>query len=135
MIYFDTSALVKLIVQEAESGALRQWLADADDDDHVTSTLGRVELMRTARRTGEAEIVDNARRALAEDLDILALTDEVMERAETIGPDSLRSLDAIHLACAAQLGDGLSVVVSYDRRLVEGCRELHYPVESPGSSV
>ncbi|MEZ0364235.1 type II toxin-antitoxin system VapC family toxin [Mycobacterium sp. pUA109] len=134
MIYIDTSALVKLIAQEPESGALRQWLADAEDRDHVTSALGRVELMRTALRSGDTRIIDNAKRALSEDLDILALTDEVIEKAETIGPESLRSLDAIHLASAAQLGDALTAVVVYDHRLIEGCRELNYPVKSPGSS-
>jgi len=132
MIYMDTSALVKLIVQEPESRALRRWLADAEDRDHVTSALSRVELMRTALRSGDWIIIDNARRALSEDLDILAITDEVIEKAETIGPDSLRSLDAIHLASAAQLGDALTAVVAYDRRLIEGCRELEYPVKSPG---
>ena len=85
-----------------------------------------------ALRSGDGIIIDNARRALSEDLDILAITDEVIETAETIGPDSLRSLDAIHLASAAQLGDALTAVVAYDRRLIEGCRELEYPVNSPG---
>ena len=133
MIYMDTSALVKLIVQEAESADLRQWLADAEDRDHLTSALGRVELMRTALRSGDAEIVANAQRILSQHLDILAVTDEVIEMAETIGPDSLRSLDAIHLASAAQLGDALTAVVAYDNRLIEGCRNLDYPVQSPGA--
>ena len=132
MIYMDTSALVKLIVQEAESENLRRWLADAQEHDHVTSAVGRVELMRTALRSGDGEIVANAERILGEDLDILAVTDEVIEMAETIGPESLRSLDAIHLASAVQLGDALTAVVAYDNRLIEGCRNLDYPVESPG---
>lgn len=133
MIYMDTSALVKLIVQEPESAALRRWLADAEDHDHVTSAVGRIELMRTALRGGDTEIVANAQRILDEDLDIIAVTDEVVEMAETIGPESLRSLDAIHLATAAQLGDALTAVVAYDHRLIEGCRDLDYPIESPGA--
>lgn len=133
MIYMDTSALVKLIVQESESAALRRWLADVEDHDHVTSAVGRVELMRTALRSADAEIVANAKRILDEDLDLLAVTDDVIEVAETIGPESLRSLDAIHLASASQLGDALTAVVAYDRRLIEGCRDLDYPIESPGA--
>lgn len=133
MIYMDTSALVKLIVQESESAALRRWLADVEDRDHVTSAVGRVELMRTALRSADAEIVANAKRILDEDLDLLAVTDDVIEVAETIGPESLRSLDAIHLASASQLGDALTAVVAYDRRLIEGCRDLDYPIESPGA--
>ena len=78
MIYMDTSALVKLIVQEPESAPLRRWLADAEDRDHATSAVGRVELMRTALRSGDTEIVANAKRILHEDLDIVAVTDEVI---------------------------------------------------------
>lgn len=133
MIYLDTSALVKLIVQESESAALRRWLADAEDHDHVTSAVGRVELMRTALRSGDAEIVANAKRILDEDLDLITVTDDVIEMAETIGPESVRSLDAIHLASAAQLGDALTAVVAYDHRLIESCRNLDYPIESPGA--
>ncbi|RRR45234.1 PIN domain-containing protein [Mycolicibacter terrae] len=133
MIYMDTSALVKLIVREPESADLRRWLVSAQDRDHVTSAVGRVELMGTALRSGDTEIVATARRILDEDLDILAVTDEVVEMAQTIGPETLRSLDAIHLASAAQLGDALTAVVTYDHRLIEGCRELDYPVESPGA--
>ncbi|MEB3051672.1 type II toxin-antitoxin system VapC family toxin [Mycolicibacter sp. MYC123] len=132
MIYMDTSALVKLIVQEPKSAALRRWLADVEDRDHVTSAVGRVELMRTALRGGDTEIVDNAQRILDEDLDIMAVTDDVIAKAELIGPTALRALDAIHLASAAQLGDALTAVVVYDHRLIEGCRNLGYRIESPG---
>jgi predicted nucleic acid-binding protein len=91
--------------------------------------------MRTALRSGATVIVDNAKRALSEDLDILAITDGVIENAETIASGSLRSLDAIHLASAAQLGDALTAVVAYDHRLIAACRELDYPVSSPGSAM
>jgi len=133
MIYMDTSALAKLVVQEPESAALRQWLANSEDHDHVTSAVGRVELMRTAARSGDTTIFANAKRMLDEDLDIIAVTDEVIATAETIGPDSLRSLDAIHLASATQLGSALTAVVTYDHRLIEGCRALDYRIESPGA--
>ena len=132
MIYLDTSALVKLIVREKESADLQRWVARSDDRDHVTSVVGRIELMRAAARSGSEEVVANAQRILAEDLDILALTAAVVEAAEVIGPETLRSLDAIHLASAAQLGDALTTVVCYDRRLIEGCQALGYPFDSPG---
>lgn len=133
MIYLDTSALVKLVAQEPESAELLQWLTDVDDHDHVTSAVGRVELMRAALRSADTAIITGARRILDEDLDILAVTDDVIETAETIGPEVLRSLDAIHLASIAQLAGALTAVVAYDQRLVEGCRSLNVPVESPGA--
>lgn len=132
MIYLDTSALVKLIVQEAESADLQRWLAQTEDGDYVTSAMGRVELMRTALRIRDPEVVANARRVLDEEIDILAFTDRTIAAVETIGPDSLRSLDAIHLASASQLGEALTAVVAYDQRLIEAGRSLGYPVESPG---
>lgn len=133
MIYLDTSALVKLIAREAESADLRRWLDNAEDRDHVTSAIGRVELMRVALRSGDDRILAAARHLLDEDLDIVVVTDAVIDAAERIGPASLRSLDAIHLASAAQLGDALTAMVGYDHRIIEGCRQLGFPVESPGA--
>lgn len=134
MIYLDTSALVKLVVREAESAALVQWLAQAADRDYATSALGRVELMRTVLRSGEPATIANARRILDEDLDTIHVTGDVIALAETIGPESLRSLDTIHLASAAQLGAALSSIVVYDHRLIEGCRSLGLPIASPGAT-
>ena len=45
LAYVDTSAALKLLVQEAESSALKQWLADKRPTPISTSPLG-VELAR-----------------------------------------------------------------------------------------
>lgn len=132
MIYLDSSALVKLVVREPESAHLKRWLAESDDRDHVTSALGRVELMRTALRSADPKIIAAAQLLLDDRLDVLRLTDEVMDTAESIGPAMLRSLDAIHLASASALGSALTAVVAYDARLIEGCRQLELRVETPG---
>jgi predicted nucleic acid-binding protein len=47
--YLDTSALVKLVVSEPETAALRAWLNDADRTP-VASNLARTELLRAVRR-------------------------------------------------------------------------------------
>ena len=49
MHYADTSALVKLVVAEPESPALRRWLATAEAA-VCTSDLARTELMRAVLR-------------------------------------------------------------------------------------
>jgi len=60
----------------------------------VTSALGRVELMRAVARQGEPGLPERAR-YLLEGLDILPISDAVITLAESIGPATLRSLDAI----------------------------------------
>lgn len=51
--------------------------------------------------------------------------------AATVGPSSLRTLDAIHLATALGLGAELDAFVTYDNRLAEAARSLGLPVVSP----
>ena len=45
MIYFDTSALVKLIFEEAESAALAEWVTMRRDVPKISSHLSTVELL------------------------------------------------------------------------------------------
>ncbi|HLY67958.1 MAG TPA: PIN domain-containing protein [Chloroflexota bacterium] len=59
---------------------------------------------------------------------LVAINDAVLKEAATIGPQLLRSLDAIHLATARQLGTDLGVVVTYDQRLTRAALELGLPV-------
>ena len=70
---------------------------------------------------------------LLDDLVIVALEPDVAAAAATIGPPTLRTLDAIHLASAAALGSDLEALVTYDRRLAEAARGLGMPVASPGA--
>ena len=112
--YLDTSALVKLIVREPETHALRSWLA-AEDREPVSCDLTRTELMRTVRRAAP-ELAPNAKRAL-DKVTLTQVTTGVFEQAGLLEPVALRSLDAIHLAAALNLGDDLGGIVTYDRAL------------------
>lgn len=136
MIYMDTSALTKLLIAESETAALRVWLTDQIDlgESAATSALGRVELMRTVARYGETAQFDRAR-YLLDGLDVLPLTEPVMTLAESIGPATLRSLDAIHLAAAAHFKQELTAFVTYDHRLLDGCRDIGLATASPGATV
>ena len=135
MIYMDTSALTKLLISEPETPELRTWLTAQIDqgDSAATSALGRVELMRTVARYGKSGHSDRAR-YLLDGLDILPLTEPVMTLAESIGPATLRSLDAIHLAAAAYFKQQLTTFVTYDHRLLEGCRNIGLTTASPGTA-
>jgi uncharacterized protein len=134
VIYIDTSALTKLLIAERETPDLQAWLATQRDQGEyaATSALGRVELMRVVARYGEPGQSERAR-YLLDGLDILPLTEPVIALAETVGPPTLRSLDAIHLASAAQIEQELTAFVTYDHRLLEGCREVGHATASPGA--
>jgi uncharacterized protein len=128
-VYLDASALVKLVAPEAESDAMASFVAAHRSQ--LTSVVGLVEVRRAAvRRPGvtEARVDDVLVRVIA-----IAFDPEVAAAAATIGPPTLRTLDAIHLASAAALGADLEAFVTYDRRLADAARALGMPVASPGA--
>jgi uncharacterized protein len=133
VIYLDTSALPRLLIAEPETPTLQSWIATQRERGEyaATSALGRVELMRVVARYGEPGQSERAR-YLLDGLDIVPLSEAVMSRAEKIGAPTLRSLHAIHLAAAAQLKGELAALVTYDRRLLDGCRDIGLPAASPG---
>lgn len=112
--YLDTSALVKLVVAEAETDALRSWIAEADPD-LVASDLVRTELMRAVRRVVPDRTVQA--QAVLDALTLTEVTSSLFAQAGRLEPSELRSLDAVHLAAALDLGDDLDGFVTYDERL------------------
>lgn len=132
MIYLDASALMKLVRREAETDALCGWLDDRPDEPAVTSELGRVEVLRAARHSGQAVLAEA--RAVVGDLDLAPLDRAVQDVASDIGDPLLRTLDALHLASALLLGEVLTTFVAYDRRLVTGARAAGLHVVSPGQT-
>jgi len=122
-LYLDASALVKLVVEEPESPALRRYLAAPAV--RATSILAAVEVpLALARRRGG----DERAVALLTRVELLPLTDAVVERAGRLAP--LRALDAIHLASALELGP-LDAFVAYDRQLRERAQAAGLPVTAP----
>jgi predicted nucleic acid-binding protein len=126
--YLDTSAVVKLLMEEAETRSLRRRLAAWPK--RASAALLTVELIRTIRRAGLPRLLGDARRQLAA-LSVIALDDELLARAADLEPVSLRSLDAIHLAAAVGLGTDLAAVVTYDRRMRDAAEALGLPVLAP----
>jgi predicted nucleic acid-binding protein len=51
--------------------------------------------------------------------------------AAALGPSTLRTLDAIHLATALALREDLEMVVTYDRRLRVAAERAHIEVVAP----
>lgn len=111
--YVDSSALVKLAVREAESAALRRYLGRRRP--LVSSVLARTEVMRALLPFG-SEAVRRGREVLAR-VELLRVSDRLLDAAGLLAPADIRSLDAIHLASAEQLGMDLRAFVTYDERL------------------
>ena len=127
MLYIDSSALVKLAVEEPESAALIRFLSGRTGE-LVTSVVTSVEVRRAARRAGAAEAGERALRTVA----LVELTSEIRDRAAAVEPASVRSLDAIQLATALALGDELESLVAYDKSLVEAARRKRRRGGVPG---
>jgi len=130
VIYLDSSALMKLVRREAETEALREWLDRRREQPVVASELGRVEVLRAARRVGDPVLAEA--RAVVGDLDLVPLDRAVQDVACDIGDPLLRTLDALHLASALLLGDALTAFVAYDHRLAGGARAAGLVVAAPG---
>lgn len=116
--YVDTSALVKLVVEEPGTEALRAWLAT--DRSPVSCDLARTELLRIVRRAAPDRIV-RAREVL-DAITLVTVRTAIFEQAGRLDPPALRTLDALHLAAALDLGDDLESIVTYDERLARAAR-------------
>lgn len=126
--YVDSSALVKLVVDEEESAALQSFLDRAGT--LYASALARTEVPRAARRSREPRSPARAH-LVVDELDLVELDEELLFDAATVGDAGLRTLDAIHLATARALRDDLDAVVTYDVRLATAAEAEGFRVESP----
>ena len=70
-------------------------------------------------------------RAVIEALVLLNLSTAICERAARLEPETLRSLDALHLAAALEVGDELEAMVTYDRRMAGAANSLGVSVMAP----
>jgi predicted nucleic acid-binding protein len=125
--YLDSSAIVKLAVREAESLALRRYLRRRRP--LVTSSLSRTEVMRALLPGGEDAVA--AGRKVLTRLDLVRINNRVLDEAATLLPIQIRSLDAIHLATAGQLGQDLGALVTYDDRMAEAAKHIGHRVVAP----
>ena len=132
-VYLDASAIVKLIIPEAETDALMTTLTAWSD--RVSSVITRVEVHRALRRTRATP----ARRARAEavlsGLVLVRLDEPVLSRAAAFRDSDLRALDAIHLATALSLGDDPDAFIAYDARLARAATKQRLRLLHPGVEV
>lgn len=126
LAYIDTSAAVKLLVEEAETEALLQW-ENNPEVVLVSTDILVVELGRFRVRYGiEASAVDT----VMANINVEHLTPADHKVAGNLPGQHLRSLDALHLR-GAQV-TGADVVVSYDDRMIAAAQFLGLTVIHPG---
>jgi hypothetical protein len=127
-IYLDSSAFVKMIIEEEDSEAARTFVA-SHEGRRVSSALLRTESLRAVRHQGPdalATVREGLRR-----VDLISIDDRILDAAGTLEPGVLRALDAIHLATALAVGDDLEVIVTYDKRMVDAARLMGLPASTP----
>lgn len=128
-LYFDSSALVKLVREEVESAALEEFVGRHEGELRTTSALARTELVRAMVGMGAAAVADA--RLLLSGTNQLPITGELLDAAADLPTaPRLRSLDAIHIATARTVPD-LRALITYDDRMRASAEALGLPVVSP----
>jgi predicted nucleic acid-binding protein len=129
-LYVDSSAFVKLYLEEADSECAREVLAA--DGSWVSAGHTLVEVRRALYRGLDGLELDEEREAFARDwraTTVVALDDRACsaaaELAETTGA---RTLDALHLAAAQRTGGAELTFVTFDRRQAAAARSLGWTV-------
>jgi uncharacterized protein len=134
VFYADASALVKLVRDEAESDALRAYLAGAD---LVSSELVLTEIPRAVRRAVAHQPllpIDLLLERAGELIDAVALRPldrALLAAAGALTEPALRALDAIHVISAVDLHP-VEAFVTYDERQAAVARLAGLRTIAPG---
>ena len=126
--FLDSSAILKLIVEESESKSLRAFLPAS----LVASRLSRVEVLRNIKRIEEKKL-DRAREKM-NGFSFVEINEHVLKNAEEIALAlDLKSLDSIQAGSALFIKDVIEGVISYDKNLNGALKQLGIKVISPGA--
>ncbi|WP_127500611.1 type II toxin-antitoxin system VapC family toxin [Actinoplanes solisilvae] len=136
MIYLDSAAAVKLVHDEADTSALRDYLDERSTIEWVSSSLVEIETYRALVRAtapGDMPTVINQFHALLDLIVRVEIDSGIRILAQTVTPPTVRSLDAIHLATGLRLQQQsrLTSFVTYDKRLAEAASAAGLTVDMP----
>lgn len=124
--YLDTSAAVKLVVDEPESEPLARELR-SQEARLAACLLLETELRRFVAR--EPALTQQMVTGLLRGVDLYELPPPIFTEAGLLPGSALRSLDALHLAAAIRLDVG--AVITYDLRMSDAARSLGIDVLAP----
>jgi predicted nucleic acid-binding protein len=125
--YLDSSALVKLAVEEPESEALRRYLRRRRP--LVSSALAHTEVLRALLLEGD-EGVARGGEVLGR-VALVRVNNRVLNAAGVLTPPEPGSLDAIHLATLRELGPDVGEILTYYERMKAAAASLGFKVTSP----
>ena len=128
ILYVETSAATKLLVEEPESTRLAARLdkAAVSDDALFSSMLLETELRRLTIR---ADLAQTAVTRLLERFDLVEIDPSLHREAGLLPGCHLRSFDALHLAAALRVG--ADVMVTYDQRQADAADTVGLSVLAP----
>lgn len=126
--YLDTSAALKLLVDEAESADLATAIATASNV--VSCYLLETEVRRAVGRY--QDLTQGAASDLLDRVDLHEVPPSLFREAGLLPGDVLRSLDALHVAAAVRLG--ADVVATYDKRMQQAVVAAGLRVVAPGQT-
>jgi PIN domain. len=124
--YVDASALTKLVLDEPESAAMRRWYVE--NNQVLCSRIGIVE---TRRAVGRFRHDPTHLDVIMRSVEVVELDADIAREAAGLGPATLKTLDAIHLATAVAIGAEIDAFVTYDDRLAIAARAAGLPVVRP----
>ena len=127
--YIESSAAAKLLVSEAPSAPLADYLDElaANVSGVMSCVLLETELRRLAVRENLPQLGVSA---LLDRLDVIDLDRQLYREAGLLPGKNLRGLDALHVAAA--LRAGADVMVTYDARQAAAAEASGLPVVAPG---
>lgn len=135
IVYFDTSALVPLLIEEPTSAAAeRLW----DRADRVASSrllyaearaaLAQASRLERLNQTEHLQAVSDLD-GLVSNLDFVEVTEVLVRRAGELAETlALRGYDAVHLASAELLADPDLVLAAGDGQLRKAAKQLQMAV-------
>jgi predicted nucleic acid-binding protein len=124
--YIDTSAIGKTLVTEPESSALGDYLDTLEPGDLFSSVLLETELRRMATRHSlpQSDVTEILTR-----VSLVSPERDFFHRAGILPGRHLRSLDALHLVTALEVG--AETVLSYDQRMIDSAALIGLPTTTP----
>jgi hypothetical protein len=127
--YLDASAILKLVIADRETTALRAYLAKRDT--LVSSAFSRMEVARAIQSEDPGFAVQV--KAVFQRIGLVRITDSILDTAGALSAEMPTPV-ALHLATALELGRDLAQLVTYDDTVRTATEELDIATVSPGAT-